>query len=239
MQAIILSGGKGTRLHPLTLTTPKPMLPIAGIPHLEYQIRLLKIHGFNNIVFSTGYLHNQIKDYFGDGSNHDVKMQYKEDGDIPLGTAGAIRNCLDLIDEDEVLVLNGDILTNISLRDMYFTHTVVNKTPITIALTPVDDPTQFGVAVIEGRKIRAFIEKPKDNSLGNLINAGIYMMNTAVIANIPEGFSMVENTTFPVFANASMLGHYINHTDYWLDIGTHERYEQAQEDAKKYFNLDV
>jgi mannose-1-phosphate guanylyltransferase/phosphomannomutase len=235
MIAVILSGGKGTRLHPLTLNTPKPMLPINGIPHLEYQIKLLKEHGFRDIIFSTGYLHSQIKDYFGKGRNHGVIIRYKEDGGEPLGTAGALRNCLDLIDEEEVLVLNGDILTNINLTAMKEKFQSDLRSPMMIALTPVEDPTQFGVADMVGGKIKRFIEKPSDGSYGNLINAGIYMMYKGIVNNfIEDGFSMIENTIFPQFAKAGMLGAYIDDY-YWLDIGTHDRYEQAQKDAKIFF----
>jgi NDP-sugar pyrophosphorylase family protein len=234
MIALILSGGLGTRLHPLTLTTPKPMLPINGIPHLEYQIRLLKEHGFKDIIFSTGYLHSQIKDYFGRGRNHGVIIRYKEDGAEPLGTAGAMRNCLELIDEHEVLVLNGDILTNINLTEMKQKF-YSSRVPMMIALTPVEDPTQFGVAKVKDGRIGEFIEKPNDDSYGNLINAGVYMMNTSIVRHmIPEGFSMIENTLFPLYAKSNMLGAYMSDY-YWLDIGTHERYEQAQKDSQIFF----
>jgi mannose-1-phosphate guanylyltransferase/phosphomannomutase len=235
MIAVILSGGLGTRLHPLTLTTPKPMLPIDNIPHLEYQIRLLKQHGFSDIIFSTGYLHNDIVDYFGNGSRHGVIIRYKQDGVEPLGTAGALKNTLPLIDEDTVLVLNGDILTNIDLTEMKKQFLKAPLSPVMMALTPVDNPTQYGVAELNGNKITSFIEKPSDDSFGNLINAGIYMMYRPVIEHyIPDGFSMIEKTVFPEFAKSNMLGAFVDDY-YWLDIGTHERYAQAQEDAKKYF----
>jgi mannose-1-phosphate guanylyltransferase len=212
------------------------MLPIGGIPHLEYQIRLLSEHGFKDIIFSTGYLHNQIIDYFGNGHKHGVIIRYKEDGPNQLGTGGAIKNCLDMIDGENVLVLNGDILTNINLSHMKEAFLSKVSTPIMMALTPVSDPTQYGVAKLAtGGKIIDFIEKPQDNSHGNLINAGIYMMNKAVIENnIDDGFSMVENSLFPKFASTGMLGSYIGNY-YWLDIGTHERYQQAQNDVQNYF----
>ena len=235
MIAVILSGGLGTRLHPLTTDTPKPMLPINGIPHLEYQINLLKSHGFSDIVFSTGYLHSQIKDYFKDGSDHGVTIRYKEDGDTLLGTAGALKNVFDMLDEEEVLVLNGDILTNINLTEMK-KRFVKQMNPIMIALATAEDPSQYGVAVLNklGDKVSEFIEKPTDNKYGNLINAGIYMMLRPVINMIPEGFSMIEKTVFPEYAKAGMLGGYTSDF-YWIDIGTHERYVQVQEDARKYF----
>jgi NDP-sugar pyrophosphorylase family protein len=214
------------------------MLPINGVPHLEYQIRLLREHGITDIIFSTGYLHKQIEDYFGDGSKFGVRIQYKEDGEVQLGTAGAIRNCADLIEDEDILVLNGDILTNINLTDMKQQFQSNLQLPMMIALTPVEDPTQFGVAIVSAhkqRKVTKFVEKPVDNSYGNLINAGIYMMHTGIVNNfIEDGFSMIEQTLFPQFAKANMLGAYTS--DFvWIDIGTHERYAQAQEIAEKYF----
>jgi NDP-sugar pyrophosphorylase family protein len=237
MQAIILSGGLGTRLHPLTLNTPKPMLPINGVPHLEYQIRLLREHGITDIIFSTGYLHKQIEDYFGDGSKFGVRIQYKEDGEVQLGTAGAVKNCEDLITSESFIILNGDILTNISLESLMRVHTNF-KQPITLTMLQVIDATGFGLLDYDKRngRIKAFIEKP-DKPCSGAINAGIYMMNTDVLHSIPEGFSMLENTVFPRFAQANMLQGFMCVDDYavWIDIGTHERYAQAQEIAKKYF----
>jgi NDP-sugar pyrophosphorylase family protein len=237
MKAIILSGGKGTRLRPLTDNTPKPMLPIGGVPHLEHIVDLLKECGFNEIIFSTGYLHSQIQEHFGDGSAYGVKMYYKEDGDTPLGTAGAIKNCEDLLDDNPFVVFNGDILTNINLDWMYFIHCIEDDiNHISIALTPVDNPSSFGVAVTKCDKITRFVEKPTTLDYGNLINAGIYIMNKEVLKDIPKDeYVMVETDVFPQYAEKGKL--YAYPTDcYWIDIGTHERYNQANEDiAKKVF----
>lgn len=238
MKAIILSGGKGTRLKPLTDNTPKPMLPIGGTPHLEHIVKLLKICGVDHIIFSTGYLHEQIVEHFGDGSAYDVRIDYKEDGDKPLGTAGAIKNCEDLLDDLPFIVFNGDILTNLNVDWMYFLHCIESSTNhATVALTPVDNPSQFGVAVTEDNKIIKFVEKPTTLDYGNLINSGIYIMNKSVFADIPKDeYVMVETDIFPKYAEQGMLFAYIgDYIDgyYWLDIGTHERYKQANEDFKK------
>jgi mannose-1-phosphate guanylyltransferase/phosphomannomutase len=239
MIAVILTGGLGTRLHPLTLTTPKPMLPIGELPHLEYQIRLLKQHGFRDIIFCTGYLHEQIVEYFGRTPRetmrkHGVMIRYKQDGPEPLGTAGALRNCLDLIDEQFVLVMNGDILTDIDLTAMKNAF-MQALNPIMIALTPTLTPTQYGVAKInDSKKVVKFIEKPQDDSFGNLISAGIYMMSRNVIQyHILEGPSMIEDTLFPIFANARLLSAYTGDFN-WLDIGTHEHYALAQRDVQRF-----
>jgi NDP-sugar pyrophosphorylase family protein len=234
MQAIILSGGKGTRLYPLTKYSPKPMLLINNKPHLEYQIELLRKNNITDIIFSTGYLHEQIEEYFGDGRYHGVKIQYKEDGDEPLGTGGAIKNCEDLITSENVLVLNGDVLTNINIAKMKKAF-YNEKVPVMMALTPVSDPTQYGVAKVMNGRIKEFIEKPPNDSYGNLINAGVYMISEQVIYYMmDEGFSMIEQTIFPLYANANMLGAYIDDY-YWLDIGTHDRFQQAQKDSKSFF----
>lgn len=147
---------------------------------------------------------------------------------MALGTAGAIKNCEDLIDSDKILVLNGDILTNINLNELYKYY----DSDITIALAKVEDASSFGVAQLDkDSNITNFIEKPKDNAYGNLINAGIYVIHKNVIKEMPKDqYLMFETDVFPKYvANKKLKGY----TDdfYWLDIGTHERYEQANMDV--------
>lgn len=234
MKAIILSGGKGTRLRPLTDHTPKPMLPIGGKPHLEHIVELLKLYGVNHIIFSTGYLHEQIVEHFGDGSAYGIKMDYRADGDKPLGTGGAIKNCEDLLDNEPFIVFNGDILTDLDLGWMDIKHLIYTAIDsITIALVPVENPSAFGVAVTEDERIIKFVEKPSTLDYGNLINAGIYIMNKKVLEDIPKDeYIMVETDVFPQYAEKGKL--YAYPIDcYWLDIGTHERYNQANEDVSK------
>jgi NDP-sugar pyrophosphorylase family protein len=211
------------------------MLPIYGTPHLEYIIRLLKKHSITDIIFSTGYLHDKIVSYFGDGSNFGVNITYREDGEIPLGTAGAIKNCEDLLDDEPFLVFNGDILTNINLDKLIQSHTE----GITIALATVKNATQFGMAVLEENKIIGFIEKPSIEflvshiNLPRVINAGIYIMDKKVLDLIPKDtFYMVETNTFPLYVGKSKLYGYIEENMYWLDIGTHDRYNTANKDVR-------
>lgn len=233
MKAVILSGGKGTRLKPLTDHTPKPMLLINDKPHLEYVIKLLQGHGITDIVFSTGYLHSQIVDHFGDGSEFGVSIQYKEDGEIPLGTAGAIRNCEELLDDEDFLVFNGDILTNIDLTSMIEEHKA-NRCSITIALTTVDDASQYGLAIRDSRgTIQKFIEKPVANLLmPKLVNAGVYIVKKEVLSMMmKDKYIMFETDVFPYYAGNDMYG-FVAYGSYWLDIGTHERYKQANYDVK-------
>lgn len=234
-QAIILSGGKGTRLRPLTDNTPKPMLEIGGKPHLEHIVTSLKNHGITDIIFSTGYLHKKIVEHFGDGSKFGVAIQYREDGEIPLGTGGAIRNCEDLITSYSFLVINGDILTDMDYIPMIKQHMLgpMSNDRITIALTPVEDPSSYGVAVVEKAhgRISHFVEKPSTLEFGNLINTGIYVMDKSVLNVIPkEKFVMLEDDVFPLYANlGNLFGHTYNDI-YWIDIGTHVRYNKANED---------
>jgi mannose-1-phosphate guanylyltransferase/phosphomannomutase len=241
MKAIVLSGGKGTRLMPLTKNTPKPMLPLYGTPHLEFIIRLLKKHNIIDIIFSTGYLHSKIVDYFGDGSDFGVNITYKEDGDIPLGTAGAIKNCEESLDNSPFLVFNGDILTDIDLSSLILNH----KEGITLALAEVKNPQHFGLAILdEQNRISHFIEKPsidflvENKEIPKVINAGIYVMDKEVLNDIPkQEFYMVETDVFPKYANDMKLHGHISDR-YWIDIGTFDRYDIANKDIKfGYFRL--
>lgn len=234
MQAIILSGGLGTRLRPLTDTTPKPMLPIGGVPHLEYQIQLLKKHGIDEIIFSTGYLHEQIVEHFGDGSKFGVSIQYREDGGKPLGTGGAIKNCADLIEYEDVLVMNGDILTDIDLTEMIKWWDVCRLDwSLMIALAEVSNPQDYGSVNRKSNGVITRFYEKSDTPASNQVNAGIYIMDAEAMLrfHIPDGFSMLEETVFPSFAQSwSLLGY--EHKGYWLDIGTPERYAQANTDVE-------
>lgn len=229
MQAIILSGGKGTRLRPLTYHTPKPMLDVAGRPHLEHQVALLREHGITNIIFSTGYLHEEIVNHFGDGTKFGVKIQYRQDGNKELGTAGAIKNCEDLIESDTLIILNGDILTNINLSQLIEEHQSRKMCPITIALTKVSDPSRYGVALIKNDLIERFIEKP-DTFISNLINSGMYVINREVLNFIAKDeFCMLEKDVFPQYAKSKLIAPYVSDY-YWIDIGTVQTYLQVHED---------
>lgn len=237
MQAIILSGGLGTRLHPLTLETPKPMLLINNIPLLEYQIRLLKQHGIKDIIFCTGYLNCKIEEYFGDGSSFDVSIQYREDGSKALGTAGAVKNCDELIVSESFLVLNGDILTDINLSELIRVHKW-GKQPITMTMLETCETAGFGLLDYDENngKVKKFLEKPENQSSGT-INAGIYVLQKEVLFSIPDGFSMFETDVFPQFAKAGMIQGMLvfDEVNKWIDIGTHVRYNKAQEISKNFF----
>jgi NDP-sugar pyrophosphorylase family protein len=224
-KAIILAGGKGTRMKALTNSLPKPMLRIQDRPILEHNIELLKRHGIKDIVISIGYRGEQIKEYFGDGSQLGVSISYIEEEE-PMGTAGPL-NLLRGQLNDTFILMNGDELKDIDLEDMFEFHKK-NKSTATLALTTVEDPSNYGVAVMNGNKVMTFIEKPsKQNAPSKLISAGLYILEPEVLKIIPEGFSMIENDVFPKLAmNEKLLGYVFS--GQWYDTGTPERFSKAQ-----------
>jgi len=224
-KAIILAGGKGARMKPMTNMLPKPMLRIQDKPILEHNIELLKNHGIKDIIVSIGYRGEQIKEYFGDGSQFGVNIAYIEE-DEPMGTAGPL-NMLKGKINDTFILMNGDELKDIDLEDMFMFHKK-NKSTATIALTTVEDPSNYGVAVMNGNKVMTFVEKPsKQNAPSKLISAGLYILEPEVLKSVPEGFSMIENDVFPKLASNDKLLGYI-FSGQWFDTGTPERFSQAE-----------
>lgn len=223
-QAIILAGGKGTRLRPLTYEIPKVMIPLKGKPFLEHLIEMLKSYDITDIIISVGYLKDQIKEYFGDGKKFGVRIRYLEEA-TALGTAG----CLKLAKERGMIkstfvMMNGDEYKEVDIDDMISFH---KKQCVlaTIGLKTTDTPQNYGVAVMQGSRITRFVEKPKE-FVSNLFSAGIYVLEPEIINLIPEGFSMVEYDLFPLLASENNLAGY-PFKGRWYDLGTFERYEQA------------
>jgi len=225
--AFILAGGKGTRLKPLTDTTPKPMIPVKGKPILEYVIELLSKHQIKEVIIALGYKGEQIKEYFGKGEKFGLNIQYVEEK-ISLGTGGPLRLAKNLIKE-EFLMFNGDNLTNINLNDMYSFHKK-NNAFATIALSSVKEPKNFGVIELEGNKIKQFMEKPI-NPKSNLINSGTYILKPEVIDMIPKGFSLIEKDVFPKLSEQGKLFGYV-YNGQWFPTDTIERYETAKKEWK-------
>ena len=231
MQALILAGGKGTRLRPLTVYTPKPIVPICNRPFLLYQIDTLRRAGITDITLSLSYQPNKIEQLLGDGSDHGVKLKYTVEPQ-PMGTAGAYKFAEDLIREPTV-VFNGDILTDLDLKAVIREHNE-RKATATIVLTPVKDPTTYGVVETEkDGRVRRFLEKPKAEEItSNNINAGTYVLEPKVLDYLPEG----ENYSFEygVFPDLLKRGEafyaHIPTRTYWIDIGTPERYLQVHDD---------
>jgi NDP-sugar pyrophosphorylase family protein len=229
-KAVILAGGKGTRLRPITYEIPKGLIPICGKTITQYLLDLLKKFGINEVILSVGYMKEKIMDYFGDGSKFGVSVKYIEE-DEPLGTAGPLKMAKHLLNET-FIVSNGDELKDINIEEMYTLHKE-NNALITIALTTVSDPSKYGVARLSGSKILEFIEKPKkEDAPSNLINSGFYIIEPEVIEMIPKGFAMLEKEIFPRLAKEGKLFGY-PFSGYWSDIGTIEKYDKVIKDVKE------
>lgn len=221
-QAVILAGGKGTRLRPLTYEIPKVMIPLQGKPFLQHLIEMLKEYEIRDIILSVGYLKDQIKEYFGNGSKFGVKIRYIEEKE-PLGTAGPLKLARDLL-KSSFVMMNGDEYKEVDLNDMFSFHKDQGAYG-TVGLKTTDTPQYYGVAVMKGSNIVRFVEKPK-KFVSNLINAGIYILDPKVIDLIPDGFAMVETDLFPKLAVMGKLAGY-PFEGQWYDLGTFERYEKA------------
>ena len=231
--AILLVGGFGTRLMPLTKNTPKPMLTVAGVPVTEHQLAMAKSAGITEIVLATSYLSKVFIPYFGDGSKWGMKIKYAVE-EKPLGTGGAIRNAAQLLESDEsVVVLNGDVLSSHNVAEQIRQHEA-HDADVTLHLTQVEDARAFGCVPTDGDgRVRAFLEK-MENPLTNQINAGCYVFNPRIISTIPlDTVVSVERETFPqlVDSGAKVFGYLEN--AYWLDIGTPRALLKASVDIVK------
>ncbi|MFC1861882.1 sugar phosphate nucleotidyltransferase [Chloroflexota bacterium] len=230
MQAVILIGGEGTRLRPLTCNTPKALVPILNRPFLEHLLCYLEKHGIRDIILTMGYLPDAIQRSLGDGAQFGVHITYLVE-ESPLGTAGAVKNAESFL-EGPFTVLNGDILTEIDMTAMIRRHQEI-KPKVSIALTPVDNPTAYGVVETNNKgMVRRFVEKPSRNKVTtNMINAGIYILEPEVLSHIPASTpSMFEHHTFPELLQMDdpVLGY--PSEAYWIDIGTPEKYLKAHHD---------
>ncbi|MFA7243967.1 MAG: sugar phosphate nucleotidyltransferase [Patescibacteria group bacterium] len=231
-KAILLVGGEGTRLRPFTYELPKALLPVAGKPMVEHVIDLLRSHGVTEICLALGYKGEMIKDYFKDGTKFGVRINYVEERS-PLGTAGPLRLAKKFLNETFFIVW-GDVLSEIDLSDFMHFHRN-NEGLATIALTPVEDPSRFGVASLTGSRITGFVEKPKRSEApSNLANAGMAIMEPEVIDKyVPQkGKAMVEYDIYPKLAEEGKLFGYPFFSQ-WLDTGTYESYEKAIKEWKK------
>jgi len=230
MKAVILVGGEGTRLRPLTCNTTKAMVPILNMPFLEYVIRYLKGHGIKDVILAMSYLPDRIQGHLGDGTELGVKLSYAIEKE-PLGTGGAIKNAEAQLTEP-FFVLNGDVLTGIDLTAMMSRHRKV-KPRVSIALTPVDNPTIYGVVETDHNDmVKRFAEKPSvEEVTTNMINAGIYIIDPSVLGYIPPATpSMVERHLFPLLLEKGEPILSYPSDSYWIDIGTPEKYLKAHHD---------
>ena len=224
MQAVILAGGEGTRLRPLTSTTPKSMVPILNRPYLDRLVSRLKQGGMRDIILTLSYLPEKIQEHFGDGKGFGVSLSYGIEA-IPLGTAGAIKNVEEQI-TGTFLVFNGDVFTDLDLMAAMKFHRK-HKAKATIVLTPVEDPSPFGVVETEpdGRVLR-FLEKPKPEQVTTMwINAGTYILEPEVLQYVPKGeFHMFERGLFPRLLEEGLPVYGLRSRDYWMDVGSPRSY---------------
>jgi mannose-1-phosphate guanylyltransferase len=231
MRAVVLVGGEGTRLRPLTLTAPKQMLPIVEQPMIERVISHLARHGIDDAVLSLGYRPDAFMNAYPGGIIAGVRMSYAVEP-TPLDTAGAIRFAAEHSEiDDTFVVVNGDVLTDSDISALIAFHRR-SGAEATISLTPVDDPSAFGVVPTDAEgRVEAFIEKPpRDEAPTNLINAGTYVFEPSVLDRIPEGRRVsVERETFPALVEARTL-FALGSDAYWLDTGTPDAYLRAHRD---------
>ncbi|MFE1232790.1 sugar phosphate nucleotidyltransferase [Streptomyces sp. NPDC059442] len=234
-EAILLVGGKGTRLRPLTVNTPKPMVPAAGVPFLTHQLARARAAGVEHIVLATSYLAEVFEPHFGDGSSMGLSLEYVTEEE-PLGTGGAIRNVAERLHsgpDDPVLIFNGDILTGLDIGALVATHES-SGADVSLHLTRVDDPRAFGLVPTDATgRVTAFLEKPQtpEEIVTDQINAGAYVFRRSVIDTIPAGRPVsVERETFPeLLATGAHLQGMVDST-YWLDLGTPQAFVRGSAD---------
>src|SRR3989442_8194797 len=191
-----MAGGEGTRLRPLTSNQPKPMMPLANRPLMEHVVRLLKEHGFDDVVVTLAFLPQAIRTYFGDGSELGVRMVYATE-EMPLGTAGSVRNARDELDEP-FLVVSGDVVTDVDLSEILRFHRERGALA-TIALKAMENPLEFGIVITrEDGSIERFLEKPTWGQVfSDTINTGIYVLEPEIFDHIPEGVVDFSGDVFP------------------------------------------
>lgn len=225
MQAVILVGGQGTRLRPLTSTIPKPVVRLVDRPFISFMLEWLRGHGVDDVIMSCGFLADGVRDVLGDGSQLGIRLRFVEERE-PLGTAGALKLAEPMLDE-RFLMLNGDVLTDIDLTAQIAQHERTGARA-TLSLVAVDDPTAYGVVVLEqDHSVRDFVEKPSsDSAPSNLISAGAYVLEREILALIaPDRNVSIEREVWPMLIGSGLYGYPSD--SYWLDIGTPERYLQG------------
>jgi mannose-1-phosphate guanylyltransferase len=230
MKAIILAGGLGTRLRPLTYNTPKSLVPVLNRPFLEYVLRRLKEHGVDEVILAMSHLASPIEACFGDGSRLGLKISYILEKSA-LGTAGAVKNVAELV-SDSFFVLNGDIFSDLDFSAMLAFHHK-NKARATIALTPVDNPTHYGLIEMDRRsRVTRFLEKPRPEEVTtNMINAGTYVLEPGVLDMIPRSQEYsFERQLFPSMLAGGDAVYAFPSSGYWIDIGNPEKYSQLNFD---------
>jgi NDP-sugar pyrophosphorylase family protein len=222
MKAVILAGGYGKRLRPLTEDRPKPMVEVCGRPLAEWQILWLKSLGITEVVFLLGYAKEKVIEYFGSGKKFGVNISYVVE-DEPLGTGGAIKNAEHILkNEDVFIVVNGDIITNLNPLEMV---QMIKKDNSVVAIALVYMRSPYGIVKLDGEYIVEFVEKP---TIEYTINAGVYVMKPTIFEYLPEKGD-IERTAFPLLASKRLLKGYVYKDVYWKSIDTIKDLEEASE----------
>ncbi|MRR11697.1 NDP-sugar synthase, partial [bacterium] len=230
MKAVVMAGGEGTRLRPLTSMRPKPMVPIVNQPVMEHILGLVKHHGMTEVVATLAFMPQVIEDYFGDGDEWGMEISYAIE-ETPLGTAGSVKNAEDALDET-FLVISGDALTDINLTEVIEFHKAKGAA-VTIALKRVPDPLDFGVVITDAEgKVERFLEKPTWGQVfSDTINTGIYVIDPLVFQYIPEGRPYdFSSELFPLLMEKGhdLYGCVVD--GYWADVGSLENYVEVHRD---------
>jgi NDP-sugar pyrophosphorylase family protein len=230
MKAIILAGGRGERLRPLTDTIPKPMVPIKDKPLIEWGIENLKRNDIKDIILSIGYKAEIIQDFFKDGKNLGVNISYNIETK-PLGTGGAVKDIVKKNNiKEEFALIWGDNLADFDLKEM-LTLFKKEKADLVMSLTPREDVENFGVARLKHNKIVGFVEKPKrEEAPSNLINAGAFIVNPKILDMLPDGVSNIERECFQKISNEDGKVYAFQHKGYWFPTDTLEKYNKAKDE---------
>jgi mannose-1-phosphate guanylyltransferase len=225
MQAVILVGGEGTRLRPLTSTVPKPVVPLVDRPFISFMLEWLGKHGIDDVIMSCGFLATSVRNVLGDGAGLGIRLRFVEEPD-PRGTAGALKFAEPML-EERFLMLNGDVLTDIDLSAQIAQHERTGA-KATLSLVPVADPSAYGLVHLnEDRSVRDFVEKPSTDAIDtNLISAGAYVLQREILQLVPpERNVSIEREVWPLLIGNGLYG--FPSESYWLDIGSPDRYLQG------------
>ncbi|HEY2552937.1 MAG TPA: mannose-1-phosphate guanyltransferase [Streptosporangiaceae bacterium] len=232
MKAVVMAGGEGTRLRPMTANQPKPLLPVVNKPIMEHVLRLLRRHGFADTVVTVQFLASMVRSYFGDGEDFGMSLQYATE-ETPLGTAGSVRNAEDALRDESFLVISGDALTDMNLTDLVGFHRDSGAL-VTVGLARVPDPVEFGIVISDDDgRIQRFLEKPTWGQVfSDTVNTGIYVMEPEVLKEVQPGEPVDwSSDVFPRLLDrgAPIFGYVAD--AYWEDVGNYESYLKAQADV--------
>ncbi|OEU89513.1 mannose-1-phosphate guanyltransferase [Streptomyces oceani] len=232
MKAVVMAGGEGTRLRPMTASMPKPLLPVANRPIMEHVLRLLKRHGLTETVVTVQFLASLVRNYFGDGEELGMELTYANE-EKPLGTAGSVKNAEEALRDDSFLVISGDALTDFDLSDLVRFHRSHDGL-VTVCLTRVPDPLEFGITIVDERgRVERFLEKPTWGQVfSDTVNTGIYVMDPGVFDYVEADVSVDwSGDVFPQLMKEGKPIYGYVAEGYWEDVGTHESYVKAQADV--------